>query len=305
MKRNLKTLTTLMGILIIILILVFGTVFIILKFRFECGDKVCELHELTTCPEDCIKECNELIEKSNLSILDNSKLDNFIRRECSITWDKEYTDLRIENGISDRYVLRTKTYNYDDLKLQEIINKFQEREFENIEEVIRVVGDYVYFNINYRDYLSYKDCIITPASEVIARKYGICTTMTNTNIALLRGLGIASRSVVGCVKTEDYDCTPLRYEGITTQSIFEKRRLPKVSEIRIEDGIAITGGGLHGWVEVWLPERGWVILESTTGYMVNKDCQSYNIFKISPSLIDFCGLNKINSGEFIRTCEKF
>ena len=301
--KNLKQI-----IIVLTLILIMSSIglFLYIKLQFECGDKVCELHELTTCSKDCIKECNELIIKNNFSIeLDNSALDNFIRRECSINWDEEYTDLRVKNGISDKYVLRTKTYDYDDLKLQEIINKFKEREFENVEDVINAVGDYVYFNIDYREDLSYQDCIINTASDVLKRKYGTCTTMTNLNIAILRGLGIASRNLVGCVKIEDYDCIPFRFEGITTQSIFEKRRTPKTPEIKIENGIAITRGSLHGWAEVWIPERGWTILESTNGYLLNQDCSSYNIFKKEPSLIEFCGLYEVNAGDFIRSCEKF
>ena len=133
--------------------------------------------------------------------------------------------------------------------------------------------------------------------------------MSKVDIAILRGLGIAARLVIGCVKlAEDYNCIPLRFqEGIPQTSIgLWFVRKPKVEPIQIdEEGIAVSRGGLHTWVEVWLPERGWVILEPTTGYLIDKNCQSYKQLKTDPDMFEFCGLSESQHRDFINECRRF
>jgi len=292
--------------IVFIILLISTGIFLYFKLRFECGDKVCEIHELTTCASDCKSECNQSIVENLEGILSNNKIIKLIRDECSINWDDTYTESRINQKIPDDYVLRTIDYDYDNLNLQNVIDEINNKNIKETEKVAKEVGDYVYFNIEYKKDLTYLDCLLNKASDVNNRGFGVCSTMSKVDISILRGLGIATRPVVGCVSlVEDYKCRPLKFEKGIAQAIGFFERKPKIQPIEINnEGIAISKGGLHTWLEVWLPEKGWVILEPTTGYLIDSNCESYKKLKI-PNELEFCGLNAIQYNEFINECRNF
>ena len=92
------------------------------------------------------------------------------------------------------------------------------------------------------------------ASEILERGWGWCSTMSKVNIAALRGMGVAARTAQGCLTFKQACARFAVIQGIL---------LPKTAPVLVENGNYVVGGGLHGWVEVWLPSEGWVLMEST------------------------------------------
>lgn len=287
--------------------IIVGVCFLYYETWDGCGDQICELNELNICREDCKSECSyeyfdDLIKTGTST---EEKVKKILRAECSVGWEEEYTKSRMVAGISDTYVYRTKNYNYENLALKKIIEDYKKDPSKTTEQIVEEVGDYCYNNINYNSDLTYVDCITSQASDVNNKKEGVCSTMTKVDISILRGLGIATRPVVGCL-SQNYQCSPLRYkEGITQSITGMFKRQPKTSSIEIdEEGYVISKGGIHTWLEVWLPDRGWTILEPTTGYLV-EDCVSYKPLEKSPDGFLMCGLNNILYNDFIEECKNF
>lgn len=219
-------------------------------------------------------------------------------------WQQSYIDARVENDISDEYIAESQDFDFENEEIQQVLQDLESKNFKSVEGVIMSVGDYVYKNVEYNQDISYDQCISNSASTTLIEGVGQCSTMVKANIAILRGLGIAARPIVGCTQEpEDYSCMPLSIGFI--QAVITPQRDIKISPITFEDGIALTKGGLHSWVEVWIPERGWVILEPTTGYLVDKNCVSYDELLGEPSYLDLCGLKYSSHRSFIDSCADF
>ena len=228
----------------------------------ECGDGVCEIPEtIGNCPDDC-----EIVQ-----------------------WVLDYREDMISNGIPINYLVETVHFDYNARNIRDVVNKIRE-DASSAEDAVKRTAREVYQRVSYV-ILPGSDCEKYTASEVLARGYGLCSTMSKVNIAILRGMGIAARPVAGCVSIKNF-CKPL--------SIIPGVPLPKVNPIRMEGDRGVVGGGLHAWVEVWLPEKGWVLLESTSGVVYeNSLCVKYDIKVLNPTTMsDFCwvkGLDYINS----------
>lgn len=229
-----------------------------------CGDGVCEMPEtIENCPEDCIV----------------------------ISWLKDYASQRIRAGISNRYLEETNHFDYSSRNIMELVYDIGYNTG-SAEEAVKRTAREVYLRVDYVADLSIWDCTSNSASEVLAREYGLCSTMSKVNVAILRGMGIAARPVVGCGSNLG-SCHLL--------TILPGVELPKINPIRIEDGIGVRGGGLHAWVEVWLPEEGWVLLESTNGRVYeDPKCTSYDI-ELYPTTIKYlCASYDL---DYINACE--
>ena len=53
-----KTSTKIIIGIVISILIITGGIFLFFKLKYECGDRVCELHELGTCQKDCKPECS-------------------------------------------------------------------------------------------------------------------------------------------------------------------------------------------------------------------------------------------------------
>jgi len=217
-------------------------------------------------------------------------------------WIESYTQLREEANIPDKYVELTDDFDYNNEEVKSIIQMFEIREYDSIERLVEDIGDYTFRNIEYYPNLTYSECISSPASEVQSQGKGVCSSMSKLDIAVLRGMGIASRPLTGCVnKLESENCVPFS-KKTTLQSILFKLRERKTQNIKIEDGIVASKGGLHTWVEVWIPEKGWTILESTTGYLIDSKCEEYSKLNEEASSSQICGINYLTNKQFIEEC---
>jgi len=205
-----------------------------------CGDNICQPYE------NCREDCGEL----------NSSIITFT----------EYEVLRTLHQIPNKYLEETEWYDYSAVNIQELKTQLKKDTPEN---TVKAVIKYVSNNVEYNDnWLSpqglYEDCLNTPASEIISRQKGICSTMSKVDISLLRSMGIASRMVSGCYELKG-GC--IEYLTIPQQKEFKYLKA---------DEVWVTTGYLHAWVEVWLPDRGWVLVESTAGRLFPDSCLNYD-----------------------------
>ena len=277
-----------------------------------CGNNICENNEYQTCPSDCdfpIEESNcgdgicEGAETktncpydcgTNIPVCGDGVCEYPETIECSdckiVQWVLDYKQDMVNNGIPNNYLQATEDFDYYSENIQEMVNRIREDAYSAEDAVKRTVRE-VYIKVDYV-ILSGEDCMVTSASEVLERGFGLCSTMSKVNIAVLRGMGIAARPVTGCLSINNF-CRPLSILGTN---------LPKQNEIRMEDGKGITGGGLHAWVEVWLPNKGWVLVESTNGMVYqNTLCVKYDIKELNPTqMSNFCW---ISGNDYINSCK--
>jgi len=287
-KRKRTILIILVSLIMVFLILIYLILIQISPpkpLKTRCGDRVCEkLENRFNCPKDCgiqHTECGDGIcemPETEINCLEDCKL---------VSWQEDYERMRINAGISNKYLEKTTHFDYDARNIMDLVYDIRANT-NSAEEAVKKTAREVYLEIDYFGVKNpaYKplgagtDCKSIQASEILAREYGLCSTMSKVNIAILRGMGIAARPVVGCASIVG-SCQLLK--------ILPGVDLPKINPIRIEDGEAVIGGGLHAWVEVWLPEEGWVLLESTNG-IVYKDpkCIKYNTLMHPTTISNLC-----------------
>lgn len=314
MKKREKTILIILISLAMYFILIF-LIIIQLIPKPICGNGICEFRESRTCPEDCGYPpesksicgdgvCEKLENEINCPVdcgIETTECGDGVCEipetmencpsDCKIVqWVLDYRKEMVNNGIPINYLQRTEHFDYEARNIREVINEIRE-DSSSAEDAVKRTAREIYSRITYT-ILPGEDCMVTTASEVLAREYGLCSTMSKVNIAVLRGMGIASRPVTGCASIV----------GSCTLLAIIPGNLPKINPIRMKGDRGIVGGGLHAWVEVWLPEKGWVLLESTSGRVYeNPFCVKYNIKILNPQTMnDFCwvrGLNYINSCE--------
>lgn len=287
-KRKRIIIIVSISLAVVFIMLIFLIIIQIIPPKLEktrCGDRVCEkLENRFNCPKDCgiqHTECGDGVcemPETDINCLEDCKI---------VSWQEDYTKRRISAGISTKYLERTNHFDYNARNIMDLVYDIRANTNsaeEAVKRTAREVDDRIdYFGVEnpaYKPLGAGVDCKSVQASEILAREYGLCSTMSKVNVAILRGMGIAARPVVGCASNIG-SCHLL--------TILPGVDLPKLNPIRIEDGEAVIGGTLHAWVEVWLPEEGWVLLESTIG-RVYKDpkCTKYNTLMNPTTIRNLC-----------------
>lgn len=202
---------------------------------------------------------------------------NCISSGVSVDYDNsfsKYEMLRRSMGISDIYLQETVYYDYSSSNIRNKINNIKGQCGDNIDKCISLAQ---------KDAISLgycaggKGCLKCPqpASQTLSDGMGICSTKSQYLTAVLRGMGIASRVASG--RATSSTCPALfslfKYEMPTP--------VPKVQMEGFTNDISMLGWISHAWVEVWTPDRGWVIAE-TVGLMKSgifeQPCSSYQKF---------------------------
>jgi len=260
-----------------------------------CGDGVCQSTETReTCSVDCGSPCGNqcqlgysfcsgdtvfvCVNSGNCRVWEAQEVCG-TNQVCSggecITADEKdwltiYNQLR-ENDVSDYYTQERGEFDFNSPVPQIASSLYQQSN--SVQEYVKNVAQYVYDNVDY-DWDSIEEgyissyCLENTASDVLNNGLGVCATQSKAVIALLRFKGIAARFVAGCA-CENYGndyCGALFSIG---------ERPPITPEPIYEDGKLVIAGTGHGWVEAWLPEYGWTIVESTNGYAYNILCYRY------------------------------
>lgn len=199
--------------------------------------------------------------------------------ECSLTcrgveeFSSTYADKRRDAGLSDAYLYSDY---YFDLNDESVASLAEELKVEGDPlESLRSVLDWTHEHIRYdTSTLTLDYCLDNTASELLQKGRGVCSTMSRVNIALLRSQGLAARSAVGCGRQRS--CLEYATLPLEEKSLYEKFSQPPVREVYQGREYAVLGGGAHTWLEVWIPEYGWVYGESTSGKIHPLSCIAYD-----------------------------
>lgn len=110
-------------------------------------------------------------------------------------------------------------------------------------------------------------CQEMTSHEVLEYGRGICSTDSLAVIGMMRATGLAARVAVGCARWSEGSCNLL--------SIVKPTWAQNTPPFKEGNRYIPAAGGLHAWVEVWLPTRGWVIMEATSASMYSTTCIEY------------------------------
>ena len=202
-------------------------------------------------------------------------------------WQQEYRDALLMNSININYTRAQVVIDYITPEIQAEIDKMDAGSPEDaIKKATRFVLDKVDYN---SAGITPTYCYNEKASDVLRIGNGDCVSMVKLGTAILRGQGIAVRTIGGCVKLSG-GCTPLM--GVIP--------LPFVEKAAIYDGK--KRGYLHEWTEVWLPTKGWILVDFTNGAIYEKGCDDYLFYSYDEG--DYKDICVINDRSFIDNCMK-
>jgi len=200
-------------------------------------------------------------------------------------WQQGYA--LVTEDMSREYIERTDMYNFDSSEIQAVIEDIKANAI-NTEDAVYMALEYTYDNVEYIRGESDSACFTRTASEILQIGSGQCDTQTRLNIAILRGLGIMARPVGGCVYASD-GCD-FKFSVYSVMQILRKPKWQEISSEDLEKDYIGRGGGLHAWLEVYLPNKGWVIAESTAGTLMIGSCIEYHVelYPSNENTREFC-----------------
>lgn len=200
----------------------------------------------------------------------------------SLEWQETYQkQAEIELTDYQGFIANTEYYNYNDPVIEEIANDIRSQSTTS-EEAIANTLNYVFDNIEYV-YESDDACYNSDAPEIIKNGKGQCDTQSIVVISILRKLGIAAKPVGGCIMLNP-QCG---LQSMLLNSLQGLQGIPRFSELdqvsKDQETFsrslfsASRQGGLHAWATAWIPDKGWVVLESTAGEYGDTRCYYYHV----------------------------
>lgn len=188
-------------------------------------------------------------------------------------WQQEYADDIARKGITSEYLEDTAFLDYNSEEIQAAIKEIESKAI-NEEHAVQLAADYVYTHVKYDWYESDSVCINKPASRILRSESGQCDTQSRVLVSILRGMGIASTPVAGCIGI-DPDCKS--HMAVTGERlpVYQELTDKDLEESTISRGSMSRAGGLHTWVRAYLPSKGWIDIESTAGIFADNTCASY------------------------------
>jgi len=206
----------------------------------------------------------------------------------NVNWQEEYFEEVKDNSLEEytKVPAELNTLNPEIESLVKEINSSAK----NAEDAVKKVIDWTYYNIDYQPNTNIF-CPSEKPDDVISYGTGNCVSMTKVNLVILSKLGFAVRPTSGCVSKQN-TCIPM--------FAVEPGRVRQWVPATIEDNQ--LRGGLHLWLEVWLPNKGWTIIESTAGILYPKSCGDYDISAQSYDPYTMCYQSNLG---YIQQCAKF
>lgn len=214
-----------------------------------------------------------------LSFLNKGRImNNNISSEPGTDWQSEY--VKSANSQLSSYsfdIQNTEYYDYNDPIILNEADKIS-KESTNTKEAIEKTLDYVYQNIEYVEGEADEACYSGKAPNILRSGNGQCDTMSIVVISMLRRMGIAAKPVGGCVVIND-QCKLQALFASQIGGIIRVPRFSREKDVEIDSSSTTFSrkGYLHAWVTAWIPEEGWITLESTSGTLADTSCYSYYV----------------------------
>ena len=221
----------------------------------------------------------------------------------TIEWQISYESQASEFIDYDTFVVNTDYYDYNNIMISQVASEIAFRSSDAREAVGKAL-DYVYSNVDYVYGESDNNCFTGTAPSILESGTGQCDTQSITLVSILRRMGLAAQPVGGCILI-DPDCyLKLSMFGILREFGYA----PRFTILETVDKTQETfsrgfsrKGGLHAWVNVWLPSEGWVTLESTTGDFADTSCYFYHV-ELFPANNDKNAICVSDSYDYANAC---
>jgi transglutaminase-like putative cysteine protease len=184
-------------------------------------------------------------------------------------WQTDYATAVKDKGIDSKYFAADNLVDYNSYDIQIAINYVLSRAYD-ADDAAAIAAEYIYQNVKYDSYESDYRCLTTPASQILSGKTGQCDTQSRALVSLLRGMGMAATPVAGCIGFS------ARCQLVNAVTGIRGPQYQEITEASLIGSNFSRSGGLHTWVRVYLPDKGWKDMESTAGVFVNTGyCATY------------------------------
>jgi transglutaminase-like putative cysteine protease len=204
-------------------------------------------------------------------------------------WDKTYLSKAEQAGIDQSLFLHNSIVDQAE-GITNVANDIKSKSI-NANDAVQKTMEYVYQHVRYTRQTSANACFVETSASVFQTGQGDCVSMTKLVISLLREQGIAARPAGGCI-SKNFACGAIFAVTGARQPQYEP----------VDPTDPKKRGGLHEWVEIWLPDQGWVIGEATSGQIFPKSCQSYDYHDYNDDAYGMCVVTDLN---YRRQCEGF
>jgi len=183
----------------------------------------------------------------------------------------------------DQYLVEESDFDYSDEAIQSIAQQIKDSTG-SAKDAIKRAALYTVQNVHYDGSVPISYCYAETASKVLEKGSGDCVSMSRLNTAILRAMGIPTRTMGGCLSSNKR-CEILfsiaGYDTQTSDVLDNKKR-----------------GWLHEYVEAWDGIE-WVRVESTSGQIFDISCNTYLNYGYDSNNINRC---VINDNSFIKEC---
>lgn len=200
------------------------------------------------------------------------------------TWD--ISQAVIDNGY-EQYIVETEDFDYSDNSVFSLAQQIKTTTT-SPKDAIKTTIKFVASNVKYSSAVTIAYCYDEKASTVLSSGKGDCVSMSRLVSALLRAQGIPTRTMGGCLSSS-LRCKPL----FAMVPSLEAQTVP------MAEGDFKKRGFLHEWVEVWTPDNGWQLVESTSGQVFDTSCNTYLEFAYDSNRYNRC---TINDNDFFEQC---
>lgn len=195
--------------------------------------------------------------------------------EARAAWQGDYqfyAEQQLKSYKSD--IANTPYYDYDNEIIATVAAKMI-KDSSSAESAIKKTLAYVYNNVKYVLGESDEKCFDGVAPNILASGSGQCDTQSIVVISVLRKMGIAAKPVGGCIYINDRCRLQALFQSI--QGFGAPRYTSIIDPEKEQMTFSRASGGLHAYIVAWLPEKGWVPLEATTGKFADTLCYNYHV----------------------------
>jgi len=198
------------------------------------------------------------------------KLESDFCSDCDSLYSWEYYDGLGDSSIyTSKYTECTPDFDCDSTHVPNIIAEL--RSIYTIDSPKDYIDAVVDYTVNHFEYLRHYECPRNMV-DLFNTNEGNCVDASVFAVTLLRARGIPSRQIAGCVSHEGWQCStfaanlPLLYD--------------KLGYIDPDEPMG------HSWIEIWTPEKGWLISDPTVGDTISKYCVGYH--QVEECLSEVC-----------------